>query len=286
MKKILLSTVLTLAFLLPPVVHAASFSDIQEGSELEKMVEYLVDQGTVSGYPDGTFKLEKTINRAEALKIIFETIKVGLEENTDSGFPDVDPQQWYAKYVTSAKKKGIVLGYEDGYFRPEQEVNKAEFIKMALLALPFYERIPKKLSRINRSYHYEYIRPEQWYAEYVIAADKMGFIIPDMLPIRWFFPDEQMQRQDAIEIIYKIDKYVETNTLSINNPSIFFPEEAEGVINNYYEELNEELIQESYKSGNHGEDFNTFREKYLSDYQSNIFDHTFQGTMWSNIGGI
>src|SRR5690606_5789337 len=50
---------------------AASFSDVGESNNFYPAVEYLKGKGVIKGYEDGTFKPEQTINRAEALKILF-----------------------------------------------------------------------------------------------------------------------------------------------------------------------------------------------------------------------
>ena len=194
--------------------HAASFSDIRSGSQLDTYVQYLSDKGIISGYPDGTFQPSRTINRAEALKIIFETLSGELGEDTDSGFFDVEQTQWFAKYVTSAKNKNIVQGYGDGSYKPWQDVNRAEFIKMSMSALPFYYTLAKKAS--DTVDQFDDVYDEQWYTPHVSAGMNLGFINKT----NKLDPTGPMTRQDAAEIIYKISQYVEANPdLMLLDPS-------------------------------------------------------------------
>jgi hypothetical protein len=202
----------------------AAFSDIRSGSQLETYIDVLVEKGIISGYPDGSFQPERTINRAEALKIIFETIEGQLEEATNSGFPDVPESEWFAKYVTTAKKKDIVRGYPDGKFRPTQEVNRAEFIKMVMSALPFFDATPKDSSSATQQYSDVY---DLWYTPYVSAGLQLGFLNKT----GELKPTAPMQRQDAVEIVYRISKYLEENPSALSLSDIpYVPEESFSVV--------------------------------------------------------
>lgn len=108
----------------------STFPDIQN-SPYKTSIEYLKDKGVVEGYPDGTFGPDRKVNRAEIIKIILEaSIKedVGHQLNC---FPDVRGE-WFAKYVCYAKEKGIIKGYPDGKFKPSQNVNVVESLKMGI----------------------------------------------------------------------------------------------------------------------------------------------------------
>lgn len=94
-------------------------------------IHTLHDRGIVSGNADGTFRPDSVINRAEFTKIIIaarfsETEMADCIARTYVLFPDVRLNDWFAPYVCIAKEKGIVRGYADGYFRPEQTINIAE----------------------------------------------------------------------------------------------------------------------------------------------------------------
>lgn len=206
--------------LLVPNKVLAGFSDIRSGSQLESYVDHLVEQGIISGYPDGSFKPDRTINRAEALKIIFETVEDQAGAGTDSGFPDVPKNEWYAPYVATAKQKSIVGGYPDGTFRPTQEVNRAEFIKMVMSALPFFNTTPKETSVAVEQYSDVY---DLWYTPYVSAGLQLGFLNKTSE----LKPTAPMQRQDAVEIVYRISKYLEENPSSLAPSDIpYVPEES------------------------------------------------------------
>ncbi len=159
---------------------------------------YLVERGIISGYPDGNFRPQKTINRAEALKLIFESLGIDIEEDVESGFPDVEKDQWYAKYVTQAKKRGLISGYPDGSYRPAQPVKIVEFIKMAMSAQASYAAQDKDISRIK----YEDLEVDQWYIPFVSFAVEQGFL-KKRIRLK---PGEDMTRSEAAYIIAQIDQ--------------------------------------------------------------------------------
>lgn len=109
----------------------AAFSDVSN-SPYKSAIDALEERGVLEGYADGTFKPESTINRAEFLKIVLEA-RESTEFHGGNCFPDVT-DQWFAKYVCNAKSEGIVGGYPDGTFKPEQPVTFVEAGKILTLA--------------------------------------------------------------------------------------------------------------------------------------------------------
>lgn len=110
----------------------AVFSDISMTTQYQTAIKALESKGVIEGYADGSFKPLSGINRAEFLKILLESRgEVALTGN--NCFPDVK-DQWFAKYVCAAKEEGIIAGYPDGTFRPEQQINFVEAGKMLSLA--------------------------------------------------------------------------------------------------------------------------------------------------------
>ena len=87
----------------------------------------------ITGYPDGTFKPDNTVTRAEAAAI-FARVLPGFSESKEyegkTAFSDVAENAWYKNYVNCLAAQGILDGYPDGTFRPENTVTRAEIIAM------------------------------------------------------------------------------------------------------------------------------------------------------------
>ncbi len=118
-----------------PIAMAAapsSFRDVPSSSSLFAAVEYLKAQNIFGGYPDGTFRPDAKVNRAEALKILMST-KSGIDVSPSpaSSFSDVASDAWYEPFVERAKTLGIISGPPaKTVFRPADPVVRAEFLKM------------------------------------------------------------------------------------------------------------------------------------------------------------
>lgn len=102
------------------------FSDVKADDWFAEAVSYMARVGIVNGYEDGTFKPNDYITRAE-----FATMAARydeLDESATSKFSDIPNNHWAVKYIDSAANKGWVNGYEDGTFKPDQTITRAETV--------------------------------------------------------------------------------------------------------------------------------------------------------------
>ncbi len=130
---ILVLAALASVMVLSPVTSAnKTYTDIPEDHPLKTEIDYLSKDGTIQGYPDGSFKPEQIMNRAEFLKMA--AIDYGrnmppefIEQNC---FDDIEIV-WYTPYVCYGKALEWVQGYPGtNEFRPTNPVNLAEALKM------------------------------------------------------------------------------------------------------------------------------------------------------------
>ena len=93
----------------------------------------LVEQGILSGYEDGELHLERTLTRAEFTKIFCDAF---LTENTakTNKFSDVDGH-WAKDYIGKAVAAGVIAGFEDGTFKPDETVTYEQAVKMIVAYL-------------------------------------------------------------------------------------------------------------------------------------------------------
>ncbi|MFH1284458.1 MAG: S-layer homology domain-containing protein [Candidatus Peregrinibacteria bacterium] len=119
-------------------VSATAFTDVSEGMLFYNSVDFLKNEGVVVGYSDGSFGYQSNINRAELLKIVVEArfFDEGTESlepySTQSCFGDVKAGEWYTKYICYAKEMHWIQGYSDGTFKPAQNINFVEAMKIVL----------------------------------------------------------------------------------------------------------------------------------------------------------
>ena len=88
----------------------------------------------IFGYNDGTFRPDNNMSRAEAAAIFARLISEQKGEKTSgkSNFNDVSKNEWYSDYIGYLSKYGIIKGYSDNTFRPNDNVTRAEFVAMTV----------------------------------------------------------------------------------------------------------------------------------------------------------
>jgi uncharacterized repeat protein (TIGR01451 family) len=102
------------------------FRDVNAVAWYGLAVGTLTELGILDGYPDGSFQPNRPISRAELAKIVAQFDS--LLSSSDNPFPDVAKSHWAYAYITSSTEKGWFQGYPDGAFRPDNNLNRAEFV--------------------------------------------------------------------------------------------------------------------------------------------------------------
>jgi len=104
--------------------EGASFTDVK-GHWAEAYIGKLTEAGILNGMPDGKFRPDNNMSRAEYMAVLYRLL--GLETASSAPtFSDVPSQAWYSGYVGSLSAAGIVSGYPDGSFRPDAEMTREE----------------------------------------------------------------------------------------------------------------------------------------------------------------
>lgn len=157
-----------------PLAHATPgyFEDVFVSTPYALEINKLAEEGIVNGEPDGYFYPNRSVNRAEMLKILYEAGgKLALRPSR-ACFTDVDVLAWYAPYVCDAKENGFIEGYTDGTFAPAQTVNTVEALKMLHTVLGLETVLyPQPLPVAD-------VEAAAWYMPYVVSA-----YAQDILPI-------------------------------------------------------------------------------------------------------
>ena len=135
-----LALVLVFSMMLTSVAFAAKFTDVEEGSTFAEATDVLSALGIVNGDPEGTFRPNDDITRAEVVAIANRL--QGLSEAAKAAggvtaYTDVAADAWYAGDVNLATQMGIVSGDGDGTFRPQDNVKYEEAVKIMVTALGY-----------------------------------------------------------------------------------------------------------------------------------------------------
>lgn len=119
------------------VAWAAGFSDVQ-GHWAEDEITEWASLELANGYPDGTFKPNKQVTRAEFVALVNRAFCID-KTGSDPGFTDVRPDQWYYDDVAAAKADGYIEGYPDNKFKPNNGISRQEVAAILTRLLDFEE---------------------------------------------------------------------------------------------------------------------------------------------------
>ena len=107
------------------------FTDLHFGDSFFDTVQFLTKKGVIRGYEDESFRPMQDLSRAEAVKILLATeeiIPTKIDLAVEPMFTDTIG--WERQWVEEAARRGIVQGYEDGTFRPQVALTRAEAAKV------------------------------------------------------------------------------------------------------------------------------------------------------------
>lgn len=154
--------------IVPPASSASDenvqmFNDLSDVAWAKTAIESLAAKKIVSGRGNGSFAPNKTMTRAEFVKIIVEAFE--LKDNTAAAdFEDVPKEDWSYSYISSAKRAGIIYGITDKYFGAEEPVSRQD---MAVIMLRVAE-----LANINTSGNGTVFTDSEMISDY--AKDAVG----------------------------------------------------------------------------------------------------------------
>lgn len=169
------------------------FPDVGSDDPNVTAITFMKDNGVFEGYPDGTYQPDRVLNRAEQLKVYM--LLHGLDPSAseyNNCFPDVK-DEWFARFVCFAKEQGWVEGYPDGTFKPAQEVNKVEALKMLGEIQGWNMTNPSEPP-------FDDTPASEWYAKYVAFAKSAN-----LLEIKSgnFSPSEGLTRGSTAEVLFR-----------------------------------------------------------------------------------
>lgn len=109
----------------PFVTSGNVFSDIKSDRWSAHDIEYMAEKGVVTGYPDGEFKPENNLTRAEFAALISRFAKL-IANGKDNEFSDLPGEHWAYDDILALAESGLINGYGDGTFRAEEDITRAE----------------------------------------------------------------------------------------------------------------------------------------------------------------
>ncbi len=178
--------------------------------------EDLFRRGIVRGKKKGIYAPHDPLSRAEFTKIAINAINEeveDLDDVKDTYFDDVSIYAWYVPYVNKAKELELINGYDDGTFRPDQPINRAEAIK--ILTTAFDINLKGMAWHSDTTRPYKDILDDQWYFKPMRFVIENGMLDglrndndTDFFP-DWFGPDQPITRGEMAKLAVKMLEFSE-----------------------------------------------------------------------------
>ena len=148
----------------------------------------------IIGYQDGTLQPYGTITRGEVATIFFRLLTDETREanwSSTNNYADCSPDLWCNNAISTLTRMGIIEGFEDGTFRPNARITRAQFAK---IAVGFFETTKEDYAGFFTD-----VNIGAWYTEYVEAAAHVGLI--EGFGDGTFRPDTNITRAQACVIV-------------------------------------------------------------------------------------
>ncbi|WP_342529458.1 S-layer homology domain-containing protein [Lysinibacillus sp. FSL R5-0849] len=128
------SAVAITAVAVVPASAASPFKDVSEDYAHYKSISTLYAADIINGFPDGTFKPTQDVTRGQAVKMIAVAFDLTTTDVENPNFKDVDSTSPYYKAIVTLVNLGVVNGYEDDTFRPDETITRGQMAVMVAQA--------------------------------------------------------------------------------------------------------------------------------------------------------
>ena len=203
----------------------------------------------VVGYPDGMVYPQKNITRAEVATIFFRLLTDETREanmTKSNGYNDMKDGAWYTCAVSTLSKMGIIKGYEDGSFKPDASISRAEFAAIAARFDPDGDTTPATFSDVS----------SHWAKDEISIAANHGWI--KGYEDGSFKPDQKITRAETMTLVNRVlkrlpetkdDLHKDMKTWPDNqNESAWFYLAVQEATNSHYQKLKKDGTHETWES--------------------------------------
>ena len=203
----------------------------------------------VVGYPDGMVYPQKNITRAEVATIFFRLLKDETREanmTKSNSYNDMKDGAWYTCAVSTLSKMGIIKGYEDGSFKPDASISRAEFAAIAARFDPDGDKTPATFSDVS----------SHWAKDEISIAANHGWI--KGYEDGSFKPDQKITRAETMTLVNRVlkrlpetkdDLHKDMKTWPDNQKeSAWFYLAVQEATNSHYQKLKKDGTHEKWES--------------------------------------
>ena len=172
----------------------------------------------IFGYEDGTFRPDNNMSRAEAAAIFARLIseQKGEKISGKSDFADVKSSEWYSKFIGYIEKYGIIKGYDNNTFKPDENISRAEFVAMTVRFDALFNDVKKGSYTVK----YTDVANNYWAYSDIAYAKHAGWL--NGYADGTFKGDNAITRAEVVTVVNKAtgriadEGYINKNLSSLN----------------------------------------------------------------------
>jgi hypothetical protein len=183
----------------PSFAQTATFSDVTANYWANPFIAELARRDIIAGFPDGTFKPEQPVTRAQFAAIVRQAFEKSPERSAIQ-FTDVPTNYWAASAIQEAYTTGFLAGYPGNRFEPDQNIPR-EQVLVSLASGLDYSPTGEATTTLNQ--YYSDANAISGYARSPIAAASERRIVVNYPNVRFLNPTETATRADVAAFIYQ-----------------------------------------------------------------------------------
>ena len=190
----------------------AFYTDMDESHWCYQSIKFLTEIGVLVGYPDGTYKPDIPVSRAEFASMVIKSLG---QENTNVsqpiGYSDIEPDFWGYDIIQKAVYFDLIPNGRGSEFRPYDPVTRAEAITIAVNALTTTQISEQKAQSIIEKSYSDYTQLPAWF---LMAAAKSQLLDLDVITPGHegkMEPNRPANRAEVAALLYKMMQEAKLN---------------------------------------------------------------------------
>ncbi len=183
----------------------AFYTDMDENHWAYQSIKFLTEIGVVVGYPDGTYKPDIPVTRAEFASMAIKALgQADATVTQDIHFKDVDPGFWAYDIIRKAVYFDLIPDAKNANYRPFDSVTRAEAINIAVNALTTQQISQRKASDIISKAYLDYEQIPAWFLIASAKAHVLDLVVVMPGNEGKMEADRPANRAEVAQIIYKM----------------------------------------------------------------------------------
>ncbi|MBN3878509.1 MULTISPECIES: fasciclin domain-containing protein [unclassified Nostoc] len=184
----------------PSPTSTVNLSDVSSDYWARPFIQALAENNVISGFPDGTYRPNQPVTRAEFAALIQKAFSTQnrVRQLSAGGFSDVPANYWAAAAIQNAYETGFLAGYPGNVFRPNQEIPRVQGIVALSSGLGL---TGGDTSTLTNYYNDASAIPE--YAVGSVAAATVGNLVVNYPDVKQLNPQQSLTRAEAAALLYQ-----------------------------------------------------------------------------------